>query len=157
MLANVYSPCDSNGKQVLWTRRGGLLHNSRDANWCVCVCVGILMPFNLQMKDVMQWSVTYKIIFLLSISSYMTVSYSISPFVVVVLPSIVGDGFYMSWLDRFFFLRSGVLYGMIVYIKLCSVAFPIIARFYCLLMLKIEALAVFVYWSVRRVFLVTIN
>ncbi|GAU21183.1 hypothetical protein TSUD_11000 [Trifolium subterraneum] len=34
-VANVYAPCDGNGKQLLWDRLGARLLNS-DVSWCVC-------------------------------------------------------------------------------------------------------------------------
>jgi len=35
-VANVYTPCDSVGRQDLWTQLGNIINNNREGNWCVC-------------------------------------------------------------------------------------------------------------------------
>jgi exonuclease III len=35
-VANVYAPCDSSGKQVLWDRLGEFLRSQNLSVWCVC-------------------------------------------------------------------------------------------------------------------------
>jgi len=34
-ITNMYTPCDSGRRQLLWTRLGSLINNNKEAFWCV--------------------------------------------------------------------------------------------------------------------------
>lgn len=116
---------------------------------CVCVCV----DFNAIRSPEERCSTTVghkKMIFLLSISSYMIIFYSISLFSIIILLGILGMVFLWFGTTNLFCWRSGALYGLIVFITLYFTTFLIIDRFYCLLVMKIQAHALFVCSSVGR-------
>lgn len=81
-LVNVYAPCDSGGRQVLWERLGGLISNDIEVSWCILGDFNVIRTLEERRSRMVDDN---KMIFLVLISLLMAIFLLIYHFVAGVI------------------------------------------------------------------------